>query len=166
MATTPTTPPEPALAERIADFLAQKRIAVCGVSDKRELTANLIYRKLKGAGYQVFPVTPSASSFDGDPCYPDIPSIPDGVDGAVIVTRPELTAALVRQCARAGVTRVWMHQSFAGAGSSVSAEALQFCRDNGIAAIGGACPMMFCQPVDMGHRCMRWLLQISGGLPR
>lgn len=159
------TPAQPRLAERVADFLAQKRIAVCGVSAKRDVAANLIYRKLKSAGYSVFPVTPSASSFDGDTCYPDIPAIPDGVDGAVIVTRPELTEVLVRQCAEAGVARVWMHQSFAGSGTSVSAEALQFCHEHGIAVIGGACPMMFCQPVDLGHRCMRWFLNVSGNLP-
>ncbi|GAB4193699.1 MAG: hypothetical protein OHK0022_08890 [Roseiflexaceae bacterium] len=161
-----TTPPaEATLAERVADFLAQKRIAVCGVSDKREVTANLIYRKLKGAGYTVFAVTPTASGFDGDACYPDFASIPGGVDGVVIVTRSAVTEELVRQCTAAGVARVWMHQSFAGPGSSVSAEAVQFCRDHGISVIDGACPMMFCEPVDLGHRCIRWWLKATGGLP-
>ncbi|HEU4327516.1 MAG TPA: CoA-binding protein [Roseiflexaceae bacterium] len=163
--TTATPPAQPSLAERVADFLAQKRIAVCGVSNKREVPANLICRKLQGAGYSVFPVSPTAASFDGSACYPDLTSIPDGADGVVIVTQPDVTEALVRQCAAAGVRRVWMHQSFAGSGTSVSAEAVQFCRDNGISVIDGACPMMFCEPVDIGHRCIHWLLKATGGLP-
>jgi predicted CoA-binding protein len=34
-------------------FLAQKKIAVVGVSDRRETGCNLSYRKFKAAGYQV-----------------------------------------------------------------------------------------------------------------
>lgn len=164
MATTGTT--ETTMQEKVADFLAQRRIAVVGVSRKREDAANLNYRKLKGAGYQVFAVNPNADTFDGDPCYPDLRSIPGGVDGVVIVTRPQLTEQIVRQCHEAGIRRVWMHQAFAKAASSVSPEAVAFCREHGISVIDGACPMMFCAPVDFGHRCMRWWLQVSGGLPR
>jgi hypothetical protein len=56
-----------------------------------------------------------------------------------------------------------MHRSF-GTGS-VSEEAVNLCREKGIEVIPGACPMMFCEPVDFGHRCMRWLLKVTGGLP-
>jgi hypothetical protein len=154
-----------ALDANIQDFLAQKRIAVAGVSPNRQLTANLIYQKLKTAGYQVFPIHPNAATFDGDPCYADLASIPGGVDGVVTVTRPQVTDVIVRQCAAAGVTRVWMHQSPFRAGTSVSDDAVAYCRDHGITVIAGACPMMFCAPVDVGHRCMRWLLRATGGMP-
>jgi hypothetical protein len=160
------TPTMPTLNATIQDFLAQTRIAVAGVSPTRQLTANLIYQKFKTAGYQVFPVHPTAATFDGDPCYPDLASIPGGVDGVVIVTRPQVTDAVVRQCAEAGVKRVWMHQSLFRAGTSVSDNAVAFCRDHGITVIAGACPMMFCAPVDVGHRCMRWMLRVSGGMPK
>lgn len=154
------------LEEKVNDFLAQRRIAVAGVSRNRQDAASLIYGKLKGAGYEVFPVNPHAETFQGDPCYPDLRSIPGGVDGVVIVTRPQHTEEIVRQCPDAGVTRVWMHQSLARAGTSVSPEAVAFCHEHGITVIAGACPMMFCAPVDFGHTCMRWLLRVSGGLPK
>lgn len=154
------------LETKVADFLAQKRIAVAGVSETRETSANLIYRKLASAGYQVFAVNPHTSSFDGQPCYPDLTSIPNGVDGVVIVTRPAVTEVLVRQCSEAGITRVWMHQSLARSGSSVSPDAVAFCQEHGITVIAGACPMMFCAPVDPGHTCMRWVLRMTGGLPK
>src|SRR5262249_26440981 len=67
----------------ISDFLAQKRIAVAGVSrsDRHHPTGNLIYRRLKGAGHQVFAVNPQMQTFESDRCYPDVKSIPGGVDG-------------------------------------------------------------------------------------
>jgi len=154
------------LATKVQDFLAQKRIAVVGVSrdNGHHPAANLIYRRLKQTGHQVFAVNPNVPTFEGDRCYPDVQAIPGGVDGAVIVTRPEITARVVRDCSAAGVRRIWMHQSFAK-GSSVSPEAVEHCRQNGITVIAGACPMMYGPNVDFGHACMRWMLGLTGGLP-
>jgi len=56
-----------------------------------------------------------------------------------------------------------MHRAF-GAGS-VSEEAVTFCRTYEIAIIPGSCPMMFCEPVDAGHTCIRWILKLTDGLP-
>ncbi|HZT05468.1 MAG TPA: CoA-binding protein [Chloroflexota bacterium] len=157
--------PSPPLDARIADFLAQRRIAVTGVSAKRSTTGNVIYRKLKSAGYQVFAVNPTISTFEGEVCYPDLRSIPGGVDGVVVVNRPAVTEVIARQCVEAGVPRIWMHQSLIRAGTSVSEEAVGFCREHGITVIPGACPMMYVRGADFGHRCMRWMLRVTGGLP-
>ena len=154
------------LETMVKDFLAQKHIAVAGVSRTTENPANGIYRKLKDTGYQVFPVNPNAETFEGKTCYPSLKSIPQGVDGVVIVTRPEVTEQIVRECAEVGVPRVWMHRSFNALGSSVSEEAVEFCRQNNITVIAGGCPMMFCEPVDFAHKCMRWMLNLTGGLPK
>jgi predicted CoA-binding protein len=144
-------------------FLAQKRIAVVGVSSTKDDAANLIYRTLRERGYEVFAVNPKVDTVEGDPCFASVQAIPDGVEGAVIVTRPEVTAQVVRECAAAGVKQVWMHR---GMGNSVSDDAVAFCRENGIAVIPGACPMMYCEPVDFGHKCMRWVFGLVGRLPK
>lgn len=151
---------------KVGDFLAQKRIAVAGVSRNKSNhpAGNLIYRRLKDTGHEVFPVNPHMPTFEGSRCYPDLKSIPGGVDGVVIITRPETTACIVRECAEAGVRRVWMHSSTAK-GSSVSADAVQFCNQNDITVIAGACPMMYGPGVDFGHTCLRLFLKLSGGLP-
>lgn len=152
------------LQDAVADFLAQKRIAVAGLSRSGDAVANGIYKKLREAGYQVFPLNPNTDEIEGDRCYPSVQSIPDGVDGVVIATTPQVTSQIVRECAEAGVPRVWMHRSF-GEGS-VSSEAVDFCREQNITVIPGGCPMMFCQPVDFAHKCMRWVLNMTGGLPK
>jgi uncharacterized protein len=156
------------LDAKVQDFLAQKRIAVAGVSrnNDRHPVGNLIYHRLKTTGHEVFPVNPHLESFDGDTCYPDLRSIPGGVDGVVVITRPEATQHIVEQCADVGVPRVWMHQSFAQAQSSVSPAAVEYCREHGISVIAGACPMMYGPGADFGHTCMRWMLGLTGGLPR
>ncbi|HEV2672834.1 MAG TPA: CoA-binding protein [Gemmatimonadales bacterium] len=154
------------LETKVHDFLDQKRIAVAGVSrdNSHHPAGNLIYRRLKSNGHDVFPVNPHMQNFEGDRCYPDLRSIPGGVDGVVIITRPELTEHIVHECDGAGVRRVWMHQSMAK-GSSVSPEAVEYCWQHDISVIAGACPMMFGEGVDFGHRCMKWMLKVTGGLP-
>jgi predicted CoA-binding protein len=153
------------LEAKAEEFLAQKRIAVAGVSgdSRRHPAGNAIYRRLKIGARGVFAVNPNLESFDGDTCYPDLKSIPGGVDAVVIVTKPQTTEEIVRQCTAAGVRRVWMHQSSARS-SSVSSTAVDICHRAGIDVIPGACPMMFGQNVDFGHKCMRWGLAVTGGL--
>src|SRR5690242_5782020 len=126
---------------RVQDFLAQKRIAIAGVSREKSHhpVGNLIYERLKTTGHDVFPVNPNMHTFEGDPCYPDLKSIPGGVDGVVIITRPETTERIVRDCSDAGVRRVWIHQSIAK-GSSVSPAAVDYCHQHDISVIAGACP--------------------------
>jgi predicted CoA-binding protein len=154
------------LESKVNDFLGQKRIAVAGVSrdNSRHPTGNLIYRRLKATGHEVFALNPNMQTFDGDPCYPDVSAIPGGVDGVVIVTRPDVTERIVHQCGDAGVRRVWMHQSLVK-GSSVSPPAVEYCRQHDISVIAGACPMMYGEGVDFGHTCMWWILKLQGGLP-
>ena len=60
----------------VQDFLAQKIIAVVGVSDKRETGANRNYKTFKQQGYRVYAVNPRITVFDGAPCYPDLKSMP------------------------------------------------------------------------------------------
>ena len=155
------------LDAKVHDFLAQKRIAVAGVSrDKsHHPVGNLIYRRLKTTGHEVFAVNPHMQTFQGGRCYPNLRSIPGGVDGVVIITRPEVTEQIVRDCHDAGIRRVWMHQSLAKGSTSVSADAVEYCRQHDINVIAGACPMMFGDGVDFGHVCMRWMLRLTGGLP-
>jgi predicted CoA-binding protein len=151
------------LNKAVDDFLAQRRIAVAGVSRNGDLPANLIYRKLRGAGYQVFAINPKATTVEGDPCYPDLKSIPGGVDAVMIATHPDVTPAIVRQCHDLGIKRVWMHRSIGN--GSLSDEGIRLCREFGISMIPGNCPMMYVKPVDFGHKCMKWMMRITGKQP-
>jgi predicted CoA-binding protein len=152
-----------AIPAPVGEFLNCKRIAVAGVSRHAGEAANAVYRKLRGAGYEVFATNPNASEVEGARCYPDLGSIPSPIDAVVIATRPDVSVEVVRQCSQREIARVWLHRSF-GAGS-VCEEAVRECAARGIDCIVGGCPLMYCKPVDLGHRCMRWLLRWQGRVP-
>ena len=151
----------------VQDFLAQKKIAVVGVSDKRDTGCNLAYNKFKENGYQVFPVNPRISTFNGATCYPDLKSIPDKPEAVFILASPKVTDQIVQQCVDLGVKHVWMHcmmgtkPGLAAGMTSVSQEAVELCKANGITVIPGSCPNQFLKP-DFGHAMMRGMWRLFG----
>jgi predicted CoA-binding protein len=151
------------LREAARDFLSRRRLAVVGVSRKGDSAANPIYRRLRDEGYEVYPVNPSAETVEGDACYPTLADVPADLEGVVVATHPDVAADVARACVHLGVPRVWFHRSF-GQGS-VSQDAVTICETAGLSVLAGACPMMFLEPVDFGHRCIRWLLSKTAGLP-
>jgi uncharacterized protein len=150
--------------ELVNDFLEQKCIAVVGVSRTSNSTANLIYKKLKDSGHQVYAVNPNAQRIDDEPCYPDVKSTPTRADAVMIVTTPQVTEQIVRDCVDAGISRVWMHCSFLHGVRSTSDAAVEFCKSHQISVIPMGCPMMFEEPVDGGHKFIRWWMGIRGNL--
>jgi predicted CoA-binding protein len=153
----------------VQDFLAQKKIAVVGVSDQRETGCNSNYKKFKRAGYQVYAINPRITAFDSDPCYPDLKALPEKPDAVFILASPKVTDVIVQQCVELGVKHVWMHcmmgikPGLAASMSSVSPEAVRLCRENGIAVIPGSCPNQFLKP-DFAHGMMRRLWGAFGFL--
>jgi len=148
------------------DFLAQRRIAVAGVSRNPEggHSANGIYRRLRERGYEVFAVNPNAGEVEGDPCYHSLAEIPGGVDAVVVSTTPTVAEDVVRDCVDLGISRVWLHRSL-GAGS-VSDAAIEVGHQHGIPVIAGGCPLMFAPATDPVHRMMRAVLSLTGAVPR
>jgi predicted CoA-binding protein len=145
--------------EMVDDFLAKKRIAVCGLSRTKDSGAGAIYLKLRDHGYQVFPVHPTAEALHGDQCYPNLGAIPDGVDAVFIMNSPDVTEKIVEEAVRLGIKRVWMHNNVLMP-SSVSQAAVARCREANIDVISVGCPMMFLEP-DFFHSCMRWILRAT-----
>jgi predicted CoA-binding protein len=152
--------------DRVAEFLSQKTIAVCGVSRDSKKTANFIYRKLRGEGYGVVPVNRNATTVEGDPCYHDLSSIPTRPQAVIIVTRPADSVVIARECADLGIKYVWMHNGIVAKESSVSGEAVAICRSHHIHPITAGCPAMYCRHADAGHRFFRWLFKVTGRIPR
>jgi uncharacterized protein len=148
-----------------SEFLTHKRVAVTGVSRQpRNHGSNVVYRRLRERGYDVFAVNPNADTLEGDRAYHDLGSIPGGVDAVVIATRPEIAEETMRDCVELRIKHVWMHR---GPGSgSVSAPAAEYGRANGITVIDGGCPCMFGPTADLGHKVMRPLLGLTGNVPK
>jgi predicted CoA-binding protein len=147
----------------VAAFLDARRIVVAGVSRSGSAPANAILRRLRDTGHEAIPVNPNAPEVEGQTCYPDIRSVPGRVDAVMVVTHPAISAEVARAAVERGIKHVWFHRSF-GEGS-VSAEALQACRAGGVEPIEGGCPLMYCPPIDPGHRFFRWWLRLQHRIP-
>ena len=79
----------PTIKAAASEFLASRRVAVTGVSrEPKGHGSNAVYKRLRDRGYDVFAVNPNADEVEGDVCYHDLRSIPDGVEAVVIATRP------------------------------------------------------------------------------
>jgi predicted CoA-binding protein len=143
--------------EAASTFLANKRIAVTGVSRKaKEHGANTVYKRLRERGYDVFAVNPNTDQVEGDRSYHDLNSIPGGVDAVVIATAASRADDTMRECAELGIHQVWMHRG-PGPGS-VSDTATAYGREHGITVIDGGCPCMFGPTADFGHKVMKVFL--------
>src|SRR6266536_5242413 len=124
----------PTIKDAATEFLANKRVAVTGVSrSAKGHGSNTVYKRLRERGYEVFAVNPNADQVEGDPSYQDLRSIPGGVQAVVIGTRPEIAEDTMRECAELGIKLVWMHRG-PGAGS-VSETATEYDRQYGITVI-------------------------------
>ena len=153
----------PDIPPAVAAFLEGKRIVVAGVSRSGKDAANAVFQRLRDTGHDAIPVNPNAAELEGAKCYPDIQSVPGPIDAVMVVTHPDVSVAIARAALDRGVKHIWFHRSF-GSGS-VSQEAVALCRAKGVEPIVGGCPLMYCQPVDPGHRFFRWWLRLRHRVP-
>ena len=147
----------------IRDFLAQKRIAVVGVSQNPNDFSRSLFRTLRQHGYDAVAVNPHLNSVDNAPCFPTLAEVPLPVDGVIVMTSPAVTDDIVQQCAELHIPRVWMHRS--GGKGAVSPQAVEFCKEHGIAVVPGECPYMFLEGEPWFHRLHGFIRRISGAYP-
>lgn len=144
----------------VNEFLAQKKIAVVGVSRKKTKFGNAIYKELKQKGYQVFPINPRIIDYEGDTCYPNLLSLPEKIDAVIINVPPAQTEQVVKEVKAAGIKKVWLQQG------SQSDTAVKFCEENGIDCVSNECILMFAQPTAFFHRAHKWVWGVMGKLPQ
>jgi len=143
----------------VEEFLAQKKIAVVGVSRKKTKFGNAIYRELKQKGYTVFPINPNMTAFENDICYPNLLSLPESIDAVVINVSPDQTIKVLREAHQAGIRKVWLQQG------SQSEDAIKYCEENEIECVTNECILMFAQPSAFIHRAHKWVWGVLGKLP-
>jgi predicted CoA-binding protein len=155
----------------IDDFLAQRRIAVVGLSRRPGDFATTIFKELHGRGYDVIPVGRNLDTVDGHPCYrrlTDVPGAmeqPGSIDGVVVMVSPAHALGAIEDAAVVGIPRVWLFKGLGGKGAC-SEDAMAACRKHAMLVVEGACPMMFLEPVYGIHRVHRFTRRLFGSLPR
>src|SRR4051794_15620024 len=119
-------------------FLSCHRIALIGLSRDRANFSRRLFREFLDRGYDTIPVSPNLIEVEGRPCYSSVRDIVPGVDAALVMTSAAISEQIVRDCAAAGVQRVWLYRA-SGTGA-VSDAALRACDEAGIEVVTGERP--------------------------
>jgi len=149
--------------EKIEQFLKLQSIAVTGVSSGTPDAANAVFRKFRDSNYKVFPVNPTTDFVEGVTCFSSISEMPEKPEGVIIASPPASAMSIIEECLELGIKYVWFHSSINQ--GSLDVEAARFAEDKGMAVISTGCPLMYVSPVDFGHKCMKWVLRLTGKIP-
>jgi uncharacterized protein len=124
------------MQDLIKEFMAQKKFAVVGATDNPEKYGNQIVNNLKKRGYEVYPINPKLKQLEGMKCYASLDEIPVKADVVDFVVPPEVTEAILKDCQRLGLCRIWLQPG------SESESAITFCRENNLKVVHGVCVML------------------------
>ncbi len=151
---------QPRLAD-IDAFLAEKRLALVGVSRNPKDYSRLLMRELLQRGYDVVPVNPVAQEIEGRKSVARVQEIAPGLAAALLVTAPKTTESVVHDCIGAGVRFLWIRSA-----ESATVPVLNLCRASGMRVVAGECPFMFLPNADFIHRFHGGLRKLVRTYPR
>ncbi len=154
----------PTTLDQVRDFLCARRIALVGVSRNPRHFSRLLFRDMCKRGYDMVPVNPTAAELESKRCFPRVQDIEPPVEAALIMTPASDTGRVVRDCAEAGIRRVWMYRA-GPHGGAVNAAAVDFCHKEGIHVVEGHCPYMFFPRTPFLHRVHGFIAKLTGSYP-
>jgi len=127
-------------------FFRPRKVAVVGASADLAKMASRPISYLRKHGYagDVYAVNPKYKEIGGTPCVPDIESLPDGVDLALISLPAAQVPDAVRRCGARGVRAVTILSGGFGelgteAGRQVEAELKSAIQESGVRVCGPNC---------------------------
>ena len=85
-----------------------KKIAVVGISNDPGRASNGVSRYMLRQGYEIVPINPNLTEFEGIPAYPDLDAAPDGTENVNVFRRPDHVPEVVDAAIRNGAKVVWM----------------------------------------------------------
>jgi predicted CoA-binding protein len=112
-----------------AIMLEKKIWAVVGANNDLDKYGNIIYRKLKSRGYEVYPVNPKYEKVEGDLCYRDLRSLPRRPEVINMVVSPKRGKAFIEEAAELGIKYIWLQPG------TFDDELLQLIANKGLQAV-------------------------------
>ena len=108
-------------------------VAIVGLSPKPDRPSFTVASYLKEQGYKIIPVNPREKEILGEPCYPDLASIPEPVDVVDIFRRSEEVPAIVEEAIKIGAKAIWMQEGV------INEEAAARAREAGFLVVMDKC---------------------------
>lgn len=142
--------------EVIKKITAQKNIVIVGVSRLGNKTGNLLYKELKARNYNVFQINPNADEINGEKCYRNFESLPNGVTAAVLTVQPSETKKVIMEAIKNGINNIWLQN---GSGND---ETQKYCEEKNLSYVYNECILMYCEPVTGVHKFHGWIWKLIG----
>lgn len=143
------------MSSKYESFWDNDSFAIIGHSEKKRFP-HLTYKKLKEQGKKVFPVDPGTGEIAGDKAYPDLASLPESVDAAVIEVPREEAEEWVGAAAAADIDDIWIHQK------CDTPEALALAREKNLKLRHGTCAVMYLSRGFSIHAFHGWINRRKG----
>jgi predicted CoA-binding protein len=100
--------------EEVVELLkSAKTVAVVGISHKEDRDSYKVAKYLKEHGYKIIPVNPKYKEVLGEPCYPDLKSVPEKIDVVDIFRNIDAIPGIVDEAINVGAGAVWMQLGLA-----------------------------------------------------
>jgi predicted CoA-binding protein len=100
-----------------------RRVAVVGISPDSSRPSFRVARYLRDAGYEVIPVNPTLTDWQGLPAYPNLRAVAAAIDVVDIFRRSELVGPIVDEAIAVGAHAVWMQDGVVDAVAAARARA-------------------------------------------
>jgi uncharacterized protein len=84
----------------------RNKVAVLGASDKTDRYSNLLIKRLRAKGHEVYPVNPALATIDGLPVYKTLQDLPAGVDVLTVYMNAHRSDALADSILATDIPRV------------------------------------------------------------
>ena len=98
-------------AEHIRAMLTGvKTIAVVGFSPRPGRPSNNISRSMQRYGFRIIPVRPAISEGLGEKAYRELSAVPEPIDLVNVFRAGEFIPAIVDDCLRLGLKKIWMQE--------------------------------------------------------
>ena len=126
-------------------FFEPKGVAIIGASSSPDKLSHGILKNMLETGYigEIYPVNPKSDEILGRKCYPDISSVPDPVDLAVIILPAPLIPSTMEACGKRGVKAVTVisggFKEIGEKGKELEGRVIEIVKQCGMRMIGPNC---------------------------
>ena len=141
------------MKEKIKSFWLKKNLALFGLSRNKKSISRQVYDLLIKKGYFIYPINPNANKIDSIVCYKTLNDVKQKLDGAIIITNPKISIAVVKLCQARGINDLWFQLD------TIDNELKAYCNNNNINYIN-SCVLLHHKEAGFPHSLHRFFYRL------
>lgn len=142
--------------ELINSFIEEKKLALIGISSKKEKFGNVVLKELKEKGFEIYPVGTNISEFEGSKVYNKVEDLPTGINYALISVGKEKTESVLNDLIKKDIKNIWFLRG------SYDQKFETLLKESNCKYIINKCILMYAEPVKSIHAFHKFLANLFG----